>query len=182
MSCGWFILGKCEIQLQVVHVNILLVAAIPNVLLVLCFRWGCSLVGQTIRPACCWCRFDSPGAARDFSPGVNFQCRLSYGVRTPLCAITCVYICVHIKDRLFFSSTAMSVEQNFGLKPCVMILSARLWLMLAKVGPLINDSKTSTVQFKCMCAVNQPLLTIKKPWQQNYEHWLSQTHAFLTWT
>ena len=24
-----------------------------------------------------------PGAARDFSPKVNFQCRLSYGVRTP---------------------------------------------------------------------------------------------------
>ena len=24
-----------------------------------------------------------PGAARDFPPRVNFQCRLSYGVRTP---------------------------------------------------------------------------------------------------
>ena len=33
-----------------------------------------------------------------------------------------------------------------------MILSVRLWLMLAKVGPLINDNKTSTVQFKCLCA------------------------------
>ena len=27
-----------------------------------------------------------PGAARDFSPRVSFQCRLSYGVRTPPCA------------------------------------------------------------------------------------------------
>ena len=25
-----------------------------------------------------------PGAERDFSPRVNFQCRLSYGVHTPL--------------------------------------------------------------------------------------------------
>ena len=38
------------------------------------------------------------GAARDFSPRVNFQCRLSYGVCTPLCAIACIYICAHIKD------------------------------------------------------------------------------------
>ena len=36
-----------------------------------------------------------PGAARDFSPRVNFQCRLSYGVRTPQCAITDINICVH---------------------------------------------------------------------------------------
>ena len=39
-----------------------------------------------------------PGAARDFSPRVNFQCRLSYGVRTPPCAIACIYICVQVKD------------------------------------------------------------------------------------
>ena len=39
-----------------------------------------------------------PSAARDFSPGVNFQCRLSYGVRTPPCAIACIYICAHAKD------------------------------------------------------------------------------------
>ena len=33
-----------------------------------------------------------PGAARDFSPRVNFQCRLSSGVRIPPCAIECIYI------------------------------------------------------------------------------------------
>ena len=38
------------------------------------------------------------GAARDFSPIVKFQCRLSYGVRTPPCAIACIYICAHVKD------------------------------------------------------------------------------------
>ena len=34
-----------------------------------------------------------PGAARDFS-----QCRLSYGVRTPPCAVACTYICTHVKN------------------------------------------------------------------------------------
>ena len=28
----------------------------------------------------------------------NFQCRLSYGVRTPPCSIACIHICAHVKD------------------------------------------------------------------------------------
>ena len=39
-----------------------------------------------------------PGAAMDFSPRVNFQCRLSYGVRTTPCTIACTSICAHVKD------------------------------------------------------------------------------------
>ena len=39
-----------------------------------------------------------PGAARDFSPRVNFQCRPSYGARTSPCAIACINICAHVKD------------------------------------------------------------------------------------
>ena len=39
-----------------------------------------------------------PSAARDFSPRVNFQCRLSRGVRTPSCTIACMYIRAHVKD------------------------------------------------------------------------------------
>ena len=40
-----------------------------------------------------------PGAASlFFSSRVHFQCRLAYGVRTPLCAVACIYICVHVKD------------------------------------------------------------------------------------
>ena len=38
------------------------------------------------------------GAARDFSPRVSFQCRLSNNVCTPPCTIACIYICAHIKD------------------------------------------------------------------------------------
>ena len=41
-----------------------------------------------------------PRAARGFSPRDNFQCRLSYGVHTPPCAIACVNICEHVKDPL----------------------------------------------------------------------------------
>ena len=41
-----------------------------------------------------------PSAARDFSPSINFQCRLAYGVHTPLCTIACMYICVHVKDQV----------------------------------------------------------------------------------
>ena len=43
-------------------------------------------------------RVQFPNAARDFLPRVNSQCRLSFGVRTPQCAITCINICVHAKD------------------------------------------------------------------------------------
>ena len=39
-----------------------------------------------------------PGAASRFSPRVNFQCRLSYGVRTPPCAFACIYIFAQVKD------------------------------------------------------------------------------------
>ena len=39
-----------------------------------------------------------PGAARDFSPKVNFQCRLSYGVRTFPCAVARINIYAHVKD------------------------------------------------------------------------------------
>ena len=38
-----------------------------------------------------------PSVAREFSTRVNFQCRLSYGVRTPPCAIACIYIHAHDK-------------------------------------------------------------------------------------
>ena len=43
-----------------------------------------------------------PGVARDFSPRVNFQFRLSYGVRTPPRAIACIYICAHVEDPVVY--------------------------------------------------------------------------------
>ena len=41
-----------------------------------------------------WC-------SKGFLPRVNFQCRLSFGVHTPLCAIACIDICAHVKDTTF---------------------------------------------------------------------------------
>ena len=59
-------------------------------------RWGCSSVGRASdRHAADACSI--PGAARDFSPRINFQCRLSCSVRTHPCAIACINICAHVK-------------------------------------------------------------------------------------
>ena len=41
-----------------------------------------------------------PQCSKGFSPRVNFQCRLSYSVRTTPCAIACIYLCAHVKDPL----------------------------------------------------------------------------------
>ena len=40
------------------------------------------------------------GVARDFLPRVNFQCRFSFSVCIPPCAITCINICSHGKDHV----------------------------------------------------------------------------------
>ena len=66
--------------------------------------WGCSSVGR----ASDWRTADAGSIPRCgkgvFStPRVNFQCRFSYGVRTPphpfpVCAIACINIYEHVKD------------------------------------------------------------------------------------
>ena len=57
--------------------------------------WGSRLVerraGRPLRQV----RF--PGAARDFSPRVNFHCTLSH-VYPPRCATVCINICAHVKN------------------------------------------------------------------------------------
>ena len=59
--------------------------------------WGCSSVGRTSdRHTLRQVRF--PGASMDFSPRVNLQCRLSYSVRAPPCAMAWINICAHVKD------------------------------------------------------------------------------------
>ena len=59
---------------------------------------GMQLSWQSIGPARRRRRFDFPVRQGIFSPRVNFQCRLSYGVRTQQCAMACIYTCVHVKD------------------------------------------------------------------------------------
>ena len=48
------------------------------------------------KPGAILMRVQVPIAARDFSPIVNFQCRLSYGVRTAHCAIARISIRAHM--------------------------------------------------------------------------------------
>ena len=52
----------------------------------------------TEKPGAILTRIRVPGAARDSSPRVSFQCRLSYGVRTAPCAIACINIYAHVKN------------------------------------------------------------------------------------
>ena len=39
-----------------------------------------------------------PRCGKGFLSRVNFQCRLSFGVRTPPYVIACINICAHVKD------------------------------------------------------------------------------------
>ena len=75
-----------------------------------------------------------PGAARDFSPRVNFQCRLSYGVRTPPCAIACIYIYAHVKDPVVHVRVRWIME-TLNYPACTVAWVARpcrSWLSPAK--------------------------------------------------
>ena len=61
------------------------------------------------------------GAARDFSSRVNFQCRLSYCVRSPQCAIDFVNICAHVKDPVILVSVRLTMEilKRSSIQPLV---------------------------------------------------------------
>ena len=75
-----------------------------------------------------------PGVARDFSPMVNFHCRLSYGVHTPQCAITCIYICLHVKDPIVYVRVQLIME-TLKHQACTVGWVAQLchsWLSLGK--------------------------------------------------
>ena len=78
-----------------------------------------------------------PGAAKDFLPRVNFQCRLSYGVRRPPCAIACIYICAHVKDPVVPVRVRWAIE-TLKHPACTVGWVARLcrsWLSPGKVNP-----------------------------------------------
>ena len=75
-----------------------------------------------------------PNVARDFSLRVNFQCRHSYGVRTPLCPITCIYICALVKDPVVHGRVLWIIETLQHLL-CTVGWAAQLcrsWLSLGK--------------------------------------------------
>ena len=83
-----------------------------------------------------------PGAARDFSPRVYFQCRLSHGVRTPPCATACIYICTHVKDPVVHIRVRWIME-TLKHTACTVGWVARLcrsWLSPGKSNPNPNGT------------------------------------------
>ena len=82
-----------------------------------------------------------PGEARDFSPRVSMQCRLSYGVRTPPCAIECIYICAHVKDPRVHVRVRWIME-TLTHSACTVGMVARLchsWLFPGKAVRISYD-------------------------------------------
>ena len=82
-----------------------------------------------------------PWAARDFSRRVNFQCRLSQGVRTLPCAIACISICVHVKDPVVHARVRWIMETLKHLA-CTVGWVARLcrsWLCPEKETRISQD-------------------------------------------
>ena len=73
-----------------------------------------------------------PGAARDFSPRVNFQCRLSYDVHTPTCVITYINICAHIKDPVVHVRVWLIMETK---KHPVCTVDQVAWLCCSWLSP-----------------------------------------------
>ena len=75
-----------------------------------------------------------PGATGNFSPRVNSQCRLSYRVRTPPCAIACINIYAHVKDPVVHVRVRWIMETRKH-PACTARWVARLshsWLSLGK--------------------------------------------------
>ena len=76
----------------------------------------------------------SRGAERDFSPRVKFQCRLFYGVCTPLCAIACISFCARVKDSVVHVRVRWILE-TLKHPSCTVgsvVRLCRIWLSLGK--------------------------------------------------
>ena len=85
--------------------------------------------------------------ARDFSPRVNFHCRVSYGVHTPLCAIACINICVHVKDPVVHRRIMETLKHPARTVGWVARL-CRSWHSLGKATRLSNGrNPNGTMQF-----------------------------------
>ena len=78
------------------------------------------------------------GAARNFSPKVNFQCRLSHCVLKTPCAIAYIYICTHVEDPAVHVRVQW-ITETLKHPACTVGWVARLcrsWLSLGKATPI----------------------------------------------
>ena len=116
---------------------------------ILCLGRGYSSVGRASNRHGPLTQVRFPGAARDFSPRVNFQSRLSYGVRTPSCAIACINICVHVKDPVVHVRVRWIME-TLKHPACTVGWVARLcrsWLSPGKATRISHGrNSTGTIQ------------------------------------
>ena len=99
-----------------------------------------------------------PGVKRDFSPRVNFQYRLSYGVHTSPCAIACVNICVHIKDPVVHVRV-LWITETVKHPACTVGWVALLccsWLTLGKATP-ISDGRNPNETIQLFIIIIYPL-------------------------
>ena len=87
-----------------------------------------------------------PRAARDFSPGDNFQCRLSYGVRTTPCAIACIYICAQVKDPVVYVKVRWIMET---LKHPAYTVGCVARLCRSWLSPEFSMGEISLGQYSC---------------------------------
>ena len=82
-----------------------------------------------------------PGVARDFSPRVNFQCRLLRVSVHPPCAIACINICAHVKDPVVYVRGRWIIE-TLKHPACTVGWVARIcrsWFSLGKATQILHS-------------------------------------------
>ena len=95
--------------------------------------WGCSSVGRAS---------DRHAVDAGWIPRVNFLCRLSYGVRTPPCAIACIRICAHVKDPVINVRVWWVVGKKPKHPACTVgwvALLCRSWLSLGRATRISHE-------------------------------------------
>ena len=114
------------------------------------------------------------GAARYFSPTVNFQCRLSYSVHTPMCAMACFHICEHVKDPIAHVRVRWIMET---LKHPAHTVGWAVWLCCGWFSlwkaTRISQGKNPTGAIQCKKVVFfQKFSSCPLPKQKSYIHWV----------
>ena len=135
-----------------------------------------------------------PGAAREFSFRVNFQCRLTCGVCTPQCAIACIKICAHVKDPLVhvrilwimetLKQSACSVGLVAGLCCSWLSLGKAAWIFCGKI-PMGQNSSNFFFFFlkqKWFFTLNWSLSGCSLPLWVKSRKWLAQDILYLSAT
>ena len=114
-----------------------------------------------------------PDAARDFLPRVNFQCRISFGVRTPTCAIACINICGHVKDpvvhvrvRWIMAAQTPSTPQRLGSTT----VAAETVTSFKYLDSLITDEGCKPEILSRMAQTTAALTRLKPVWNDSYSN------------